>query len=430
MNKQNKTENHFAVIGLGYVGLGLAIALSKTGPVVGYDINPKRIETLRQHIDLNQLFNESELASALKTLTLTDQIEAIQSANFYIISVATPAYYYEAPNLEPLVSATENLATILKKDDVVVFESTVYPGTTEEVCIPILEKISKLKHGRDFFVGYSPERINPGDQHHTLKNITKIVSAQDPKTLNRIQQAYETICDNVYPVSCLRTAEAIKLLENTQRDVNIALMNEFSKIMHELNINMHEVIAGAQTKFGFVPFKPGFVGGHCISIDPHYLAFQAKRHGIYPDLILAARKVNDGMTQFVIQSMLKLLMKQQLNTQHLKIGLLGLTYKENVVDVRNSLALKLHKELLCYGFDCRLHDPLLKKLKNHDIQLSRFEELSDLSVVIIVVGHDYYRQLGLKKILSTGHQKTIVLDIPNLFVAEQQQFKKLVYWNL
>jgi UDP-N-acetyl-D-galactosamine dehydrogenase len=422
-------SNHFAVVGLGYVGLGLAIGLSKIGTVVGYDINPKRIETLTQGHDLNELFSPAELAEAFKTLRLTDHISGIQSANFYILSVATPAYY-EMPDLKPLIAATEQVASVLKQGDIVVFESTVYPGITEDLCMPILEKGSQLRHGVDFHMGYSPERINPGDQGHTLKSITKIVSADDKEALKRIEAAYRSICDKVYPVSNIRTAEAIKLLENTQRDVNIALMNEFCKIMHALDIDMHEVIEGAKTKWGFIPFKPGFVGGHCISIDPHYLAFKAKRCGVEPDLILAARKVNDGMSQFVIQAMLKLLIKHQVNTEQLRIGLFGITYKENVVDVRNSMALKLRKELLTYGFECLIHDPMVQAAEHPAISLTDFEHMRDLSVAIIVVGHDAYQEQGLKQILSCCGPTPVVLDISNLFVEQAREFPSLIYWNL
>ena len=424
-----RMKNQFAVVGLGYVGLGLAVGLSQVGKVLGYDINPERIDTLKQYHDLNKLFSAEELKEALQTLSLTADISGIKSANFYIISVATPAYY-EMPDLKPLIAATEDVASVLKKGDIVVFESTVYPGITEDVCLPILEKISQLKYKVDFQMGYSPERINPGDLKHTLKSITKIVSADDPDALKRIELAYASICDKVHPVSNMRTAEAIKLLENTQRDVNIALMNEFCKIMHASDIDMHEVIEGASTKWGFIPFKPGFVGGHCISIDPHYLAFKAKRCGIEPDLILTARKVNDGMTQFVIQSMLKLFIKHHLNTADLRIGLLGITYKENVVDVRNSLALKLHKELLAYGYDCKVHDPMVQAAQQPQIPLTDLDQMKDLSVVIIVVGDIFYKDLGLKKILSMCGPYPVILDIPNLFVDEAKQYSSLMYWSL
>lgn len=418
---------NFAVIGLGYVGLGLAVALSKKNSVIGYDINEKRIAALRQHIDYHQLIPSAELSSP--SLIYTDKVLDIKSANFFIVSVATPAYFYESPNLKPLLGAVADLATILKKGDIVVFESTVYPGTTEFICIPELEKLSQLKNGIDFHVGYSPERINPGDTIHTLKTTTKIVAAQRPDILKVIQEAYATICDDVYPVSSIAVAEATKILENTQRDVNIALMNEFTKIMHGLNLDTHEIIEAAKTKWGFVPFKPGFVGGHCISIDPHYLAFVAKRHGVHPDLILTARKINDGMTQFVVQSMLKLMTQQKLDLKTVKIGLFGVTYKENVMDCRNSLALKLLKELCEFGFCCEIHDPIVTE-ELPCVKLMPFDKLTELSVAIIVVGHEAYRTMGLQTIVSRCKSGGIVMDIPNLFVDDHQQFSDLLYWNL
>jgi UDP-N-acetyl-D-glucosamine/UDP-N-acetyl-D-galactosamine dehydrogenase len=310
-----------------------------------------------------------------------------------------------------------------------VFESTVYPGTTEDVCIPRLEKISQLTHGRDFFVAYSPERINPGDDEHTFKTITKIISACDPTTLQRVRGVYETVCDKVYPVSSIKAAESVKLLENIQRDVNIAFMNEFSKVMHALDLNTHEVIEGAKTKWGFSPYKPGFVGGDCIPINPLYLAFKAKELGVQPELMLTARKINDGMTQFVIQSMLKLLIHHHLSTQNLRIGILGLSYKENVLDLRNSLTLKLVKELQEYSFDCYVHDPLIHQ-EVHGVPLVSFDALHELSVIIITVGHHFYREAGLKTILSKGNQHQVMMDIPNLFIDEHQAFHEIVYWSL
>ena len=419
----------YAVIGLGYVGLGLATALGKKNTVFAYDINVLRIEELRQNFDKNEQVDIKELSSS--KLIYTSNIDDIKQANFYIVAVSTPAYFYEMPNLEPLIAATKQLALVIKRGDLIVFESTVYPGATENVCIPILEKFSTLKNGSDFHVGYSPERINPGDQHHTLKNTPKIIAAQNEKTLKEMQECYQIICDTVYPVSSIPIAESIKILENTQRDVNIALMNEFSKIMHSLNLNMHEILEGAKTKWSFVPFKPGFVGGHCISIDPHYLAFEAKRHGVHPELVLAARSINDGMTQFVLQSMIKLLIKNKIDTTNLTIGVFGISYKENVLDTRNSLALKLIKELCEYGFKCRIHDPMGHKSNQgkHAVKLENFDDVSDLSVAIIVVGHDFYRD-NLKQILSKCKTPPILMDIPNLFINEYKQYENLIYWNL
>ena len=419
----------YAVIGLGYVGLGLALSLSKINTVFGYDIDEERINQLRHKFDRNNQVADNKLLAS--RIILSSNSDDIKSANFYIVTVSTPAYFYEIPNLEPLIDATKKLASVIKKDDVIVFESTVYPGTTTDICIPILEQYSHLRCGIDFHVGYSPERINPGDQEHTLQKMTKIISSQNKDTLEVIRETYQQICDTVYPVSSIQTAEAIKLLENIQRDVNIALMNEFTKIMHALNLNTHEIIEGAKTKWGFVPYKPGFVGGHCISIDPHYLVFEAKRHGVMPELIPIARRVNDGMTQFIIQSMMKLFIKNRVDTTNATIGIFGITYKENVLDTRNSLALKLVKELREYGFSCRVHDPLCATQSSIYLEenLEDFDSISDLSVAIIVVGDDFYKA-KLEQIIGKCKDPKLVMDIPNLYIDSHQLHKNLVYWSL
>lgn len=418
----------YAVVGLGYVGLGIAIALANKAIVYGYDINKKRIDNLKNHIDTNNLISKKELKQS-KT-KFTHQLEQIKDATFYIVCVSTPAFHYETPNLGPLITSVKELAKIIKKGDVIVFESTVYPGTTEEICVPIFEEISQLKCGEDFNVGYSPERINPGDKKHTLKNIPKIIAAQNKKTLKIVEEAYSLICDRVYPVSNIETAEAIKILENTQRDVNIAFMNEFIKIMHAMDLDVSEIIAGAQTKWSFIKFYPGFVGGHCISIDPHYLAFKAKRLGLNPDLILTARKVNDSMTNFVIDSMFKILTKNHINTAHLKVGIFGISYKENVNDTRNSLALKLIKELRTYHVECCVHDPLDHSHHTVNATLQPFKEMKNLTVAIMVVGHDYYKNLGLKKILGLCHKPAVFMDIPGIFNGKAEKISDLIYWKL
>lgn len=418
-----------AIIGLGYVGLGLGVALSKERTVFGYDILESRLEELTKQIDKNQLFTRQELTSA--KLHYTSHIQDIKSADFFIVTVSTPAYFYELPNLEPLINATKALAAILKKGDIVVYESTVYPGATEEICLPLLEEISQLKCGRDFNIGYSPERISPHDPEHHLKNIPKVIAAQNKETLATIKEVYQLCCDEVYPVSNIKTAEAVKILENTQRDVNIAFMNEFSKIMHALNLNVHEIIEAAKTKWSFVPFKPGFVGGHCIAVDPLYLAFKAKRHSVESDLILTARKVNDGLTCFVIQELIKNLIKNQISIDHCSIGVFGVTYKENIPDVRNSLALKFIKELKVAGFNCLVHDPFADKeimKKKYDIELKDFEEIKAISAAIIVVGHGFYSKIGFKKIAEKMKNNPIIMDIPNLFIKESHE--GICYWSL
>ena len=422
--------NKYAVIGLGYVGLGLAMAFAQRSLAWGYDIDKRRIDELKHQVDRNSLIKKNELESS--TIQFTDNLEDIREANFYIVAVATPAYFYELPNLKPLISAVKALATILKKNDVVVFESTVYPGTTDEICVPLLEQISQMKSGQDFFVGYSPERINPCDEKHTLYNIPKVVSGQDKATLKRVQNAYETICETVCPVSSMAVAEAVKILENTQRDVNIAFMNEFSMVMHALNLDTHEIIEGAKTKWSFLPYKPGLVGGHCISIDPLYLAFQAKRHGVNTNLLYTARKINDGMTGFIIQSLVKLLINNNVNTSHSTIGIFGISYKENTIDSRNSLSLKLVKELCEYGFKCVVNDPFDHDLESHQspVVLNEFKDMENLSVAIILVAHDFYKEAGLKTFIDKCVKPAIVMDIPNLFVNEGRALEGIIYWNL
>jgi len=422
---------HIAVIGLGYVGLGLATALSKYYTVFGYDISEDRITKLREGLDTNQLISRDELADC--NIQYTMQIDDIANADFFIVSVPTPAYFFELPNFKPLILATKALAGILKKGDVVVYESTVYPGATEEVCLPLLESISGLKSRHDFHLGYSPERISPKDPTHNLKNITKIIGAQNDQALAVIRDVYEKCCDTVYPVSSIKTAEAVKILENTQRDVNIALMNEFSEIMHALDVNVHEVVSAAKTKWNFMPYKPGFAGGHCIAVDPLYLAFQARRFGIDPVLITAARKINDEMTQFVMRELINLLVKNDINVNHCSVAIFGITYKENVPDIRNSLALKFIKELVLAGFNCQVHDPIADKqyvYKKYNIELKELADFEQASAAIFIVGHDFYRDAGLKKIIENTNPTYIVMDIPNIFIDEAEQIKPITYWSL
>lgn len=420
-----------AVVGLGYVGLGLAFELSKTYKVIGYDISKKRINELRDNYDKNLLLSKQDLLKS--KIQYTDSLKDIEVANFYIVTVSTPAYYYQLPNLKPLINATKDLATVLKKGDVVVFESTVYPGTTEEICLPLLEEISKLKVGVDFNIGYSPERVNPNDTVHTLKNVPKIISAQNNETLNKVREVYQSCCDNVYPVSNIKTAEAVKILENTQRDINIAFMNEFAEIMHALKLNVHEIIEAAKTKWSFLPFKPGFVGGHCISIDPVYLSFKAERLGANHNLIDTARKVNNNCTQFVARELSKMMINTQTSLQNSTIGIFGITYKENIPDIRNSLALKLIKELKIANYDCIVNDPFANKevvKKKYGIELIDFDELNNLSAAIIVVGHEYYAKMGYDNFVRKLGNHKIIMDIPNLFIDHYNDHAGVNYWCL
>ena len=418
----------YAVIGIGYVGLELAIALSKHAKIYACDINAERINELQQNIDRNlqvkpEVLNDSKVV-------FTTQITDLKDADFFIVTVPTPAFFYETPQLLPIICATKDLASILKKKDIVVFESTVYPGATEEVFIPLLEKHSGLTCGLDFNVGYSPEEINMNDTEHTLKSMTKIIAAQNKDTLSIIQKTYAMICKDTHAVANIPTSEAVKLLENIQRDVNIALMNEFSKIMHTLNLNLHDVIEGASKKWNFVPYRPGLVGGHCISIDPHYLAFKAKRHSQWPDLILTARKVNDNMPKFIIESLFRLIVQNKLDLNKIKIGIFGIAYKENSTDIRNSLALKLVKELREAGLTCLVHDPFPHSKKEVLFELDKLTSMQDLSVAILTVGHDEYKKLGIQGIKKCCNNNAILMDIPNLFVSDKISQSSFIYWNL
>lgn len=420
-----------AVVGLGYVGLGLAVSFAKKFYTYGYDISKSRIAELSDCQDKNGMISTQELQQS--NLKLTHDIETIRQANFYIISVSTPAYYYELPNLESLILATRAIGKILKKGDTVVFESTVYPGATEEVCIPLLEKESKLQSCNDFDVGYSPERVNPGDKQHGLHNIPKIIGAESADALHNICDVYRNACPVICPVSSIKVAEAIKILENTQRDINIAFMNEFSQIMHALSIDTHEVLEGAKTKWSFIPMRPGFVGGHCIAIDPTYLAFQAKRHGVEPKIISLARQINDSMPSFIIHEMNKMIIKNNLNFEKIKIGVFGLTYKENVPDMRNSLAFKLIKELREFGYHVVAHDPWVDKksvFEKYKIPVEEFKEMQDLSIGILLVQHDFYLQQGFEKILAKLCKNGILMDIPNAFFDKKHIAGKIRYWSL
>ncbi|MCE3045100.1 nucleotide sugar dehydrogenase [Legionella sp. 16cNR16C] len=424
-------NREIAIIGLGYVGLSLATALSKTYKVYGYDISESRIQELKNGFDKNNLVNEVELQES--PVFFTSNTHEIRTANFFIVTVPTPAFFYELPNLEPVINATKAVGSILKKGDIVVYESTVYPGTTEEVCQPLLEEMSGLRCGIDFNIGYSPERISPHDPHYNLKNIIKVISAQNQETLKQIEDVYKHCCDTLYPVSSIKTGEAVKILENTQRDINIACMNEFAQIMHGLDLNVHEILQAAKTKWSFVPFKPGFVGGHCIAVDPLYLAFKAKRIGVPHDLILTARKVNDGMPYFVISQLVQALIKYDIPVKHCPVGVFGITYKENAADIRSSLALKFIKELKLAGFQCQVHDPFADRdyvEKKYDIHLVDYEEVNTISAAIVVVGHDYYRQKGLQSLVMKCERPAVIMDIPNLFAEEKLDEPGVFYWGL
>jgi UDP-N-acetyl-D-galactosamine dehydrogenase len=423
-------KEQICVIGVGYVGLELAVNLAEFFITIGFDINEARIKELKSGVDAKQFFSKQRLKN--KNLTFTKDIEQIKSANIYIICVPTPVHFYKLPDITLLLRATDTVASVLKKNDIVIYESSVYPGTTEDICLPRLEQKSGLQESKDFFIAYSPERVNPGDRIHTLQTITKPIAVKNPKVLNKITKIYEKICANVFYCSQIGIAEASKLLENIQRDVNIALMNEFTQIMHAVKLDTQEIIKTASTKFNFIPFSPGLVGGHCISIDPEYMVFLAQRHGINTPLISCARNVNNYMTQFILSELLKLLILKTKKIKSYKIGIFGLTYKPNIADTRNSLVFKFIKECENYPFDFELHDPFFENQKlynNPELSIKDFKKIKTLDVCMLFVGHSAYQNLGLQTFIKKSKQPPIIMDIANLFF-NQTKPNNLEYWHL
>ena len=416
-----------AVIGLGYVGLDLALHLAPHFSVLGYD-RPARIHELKEDTDSNQQFSKLNL----QNLNYTDRLDNLKSATVFIICVPTPVLHYTIPDITLLKEATQSIASILKKGDTVIYESSVYPGTTTKICLPILETISGLKEGKDFFIGYSPERVNPADTIHTLKTITKLISAQHQQTLNLMQDIYGQICNKLHVCSNIEIAEASKILENVQRDVNIALMNEFTTVMHHLHLDTQEIIHAAATKYNFLAFQPGLVGGHCISIDPEYLVYLAHQHGVDTPLISTARTVNNGITTFIQTELVKLLLLQHPKPTAYRIGIFGVSYKPNVPDTRNSLVFKWIKECQSYPFEFIIHDPFYEHQtlsEQCQIPILAFEDIHDLDVCMIFVGHDYYKKLGLQSLLERCRSPYLCMDIANLFYDSDKP-KNIYYWHL
>lgn len=416
-----------AVVGLGYVGLDLALHLAQYFSVLGYDFTP-RIHELKQNHDHNQQFSQLNL----KNIHYTDKIEDLKKAQVFIICVPTPVLYYKIPDLEMLNKATHSIAHILKPGDTVIYESSVYPGTTSSICLPLLEKTSKLKEGVEFFIGYSPERVNPADKKHTLKTITKLISAKHETTLELMKKIYGAICNQIHVCSSIEIAEASKILENVQRDVNIATMNEFTTIMHHLDIDTQEVIHAAATKYNFIPFQPGLVGGHCISIDPEYLVFLAHRHGLNTPLMSSARTVNDNITLFIRDQLLKLLLIHTHQSAPYRIGIFGITYKPNVPDTRNSLVFKWIKECLPYPFEFLIHDPFYEHQtlsKQCPFPILGVQDIQELDACLIFVGHDYYKKLGIDTFFKICKPPYLCMDVANLFYKATKP-KSLIYWHL
>ncbi|WP_325888859.1 nucleotide sugar dehydrogenase [Mammaliicoccus sciuri] len=385
-------KRKIAVVGLGYVGLPVAVAFGKKQEVVGFDINETRIKELINGYDRTNEVTDENLK--LANISFTNQIDELSKADFIIVAVPTPINKNNQPDLTPLIKASETVGKALTKDTIVVYESTVYPGATEEDCVPVLEKFSGLENGKDFFVGYSPERINPGDKVHTFETITKVVSGQTTEVLEVVAEVYSMVVKaGVHKASSIKVAEAAKVIENTQRDVNIALMNEIAIIFDKVGIDTNEVLEASGTKWNFLKFKPGLVGGHCIGVDPYYLTHKAQELGHHPEVILAGRRINDNMSKHVAANIIKELLKKGIEVQGMKVNLLGLTFKENCPDLRNTKVIDIVRELEDYGMIVNVNDVEADKetaKKLYDIDLKEKNELSRTNALIFAVPHNDY----------------------------------------
>lgn len=426
-------KRKISVTGLGYVGLPLAIAFAKQFDVIGYDNNPKRIKELKTFYDKTGEVEISDLQ--VTKAKFTSNASDLKDADFHIITAPTPIDSANAPDLTCLLSATETVANYLKKNDIVVYESTVYPGATEEDCVPILENVSGLKFGRDFFVGYSPERINPGDHEHSFENIMKVVSGSDKQTLEIIAETYGTVVKaGIFKATSIRVAEAAKIIENTQRDINIAFMNELAKLFHRMDINTQEVLEAARTKWNFLPFEPGLVGGHCIGVDPYYLTHKAEQYHYHPEIILAGRRINDDMGKYVADQTVKLLAHSGIAIENQKVAILGFTFKENCPDIRNSRVMDIYKELESYGAHPIVHDPIADPedaLKEYGIQLTPWEAIQDVTTIIIAVAHQKYRELNNNELLSKlAPNCSIIIDLKSILNKEEYKRKNILIWGL
>lgn len=405
------------IIGLGYVGLPLAVEFGKKINTIGFDINQSRVDALGKGIDHTLELNAEELAEA-KHLRYTTTEANIKNANVYIVTVPTPINDSKQPDLTPLEKASALLGRVISQNAIVVFESTVYPGCTEEVCVPIIEKISGLVFNKDFYAGYSPERINPGDKQHRVHNITKITSGSTPEVAEYVDQLYRKIVVvGTHKASSIKVAEAAKVIENTQRDINIALINELALIFKRLNIDTLEVLEAAGTKWNFLPFRPGLVGGHCISVDPYYLTHKAQQVGYNPEVILAGRRINDGMGNFIADSVVKMMTQRKTHVVGSNILIMGLTFKENCPDLRNTRVIDIIKELQNYNANVSVFDPWADKTEaqhEYGLELINAPSPEGYDAIILCVGHDKFRAMGAPAIRALGKPNHVLFDVKHI----------------
>jgi len=416
------SDKKIALIGLGYVGLPLAVEFGKKIDTIGFDINESRIQELKQGNDSTLEVESEELKQAVQ-LSYTININDIKDCNIYIVTVPTPIDEYNNPDLTPLIKSSETVGLLLNKGDIVIYESTVYPGATEEVCVPILEQQSGLKFNQDFYCGYSPERINPGDKEHRVINIKKVTSGSTPNIATIVDDLYkEIILAGTHKASNIKVAEAAKVIENTQRDVNIALINELSLIFNKLNIDTEAVLEAAGTKWNFLPFRPGLVGGHCIGVDPYYLTHKAIEVGYKPEIILAGRRLNDDMGKYVANQVATLMTKKRIHVIDANILIMGLTFKENCPDLRNTRVVDLVKEFKGFGCNVDVYDPWADKQEaNHEYGITPVESLAEskYDAIVLAVSHDEFKKMSIKEINVLGKDTFVLYDIKYLFKANK-----------
>lgn len=427
---KNLNESKIALIGLGYVGLPLAVEFARKYPTIGFDINKSRVEELSKGVDRTLevsdddlqsvvLHNPLEFSSKKTGLYCTHVITDISECNIYIVTVPTPTDEYNRPVLTPLTKSSETVGKVLSKGDVVIYESTVYPGVTEDHCVPILEKVSGLKFNEDFFVGYSPERINPGDKLHTVTKILKVTSGSNPEVAEYVDQLYKSvIVAGTFKASGLKVAEAAKVIENSQRDINIAFVNELAKIFNLMGIDTQEVLEAAGTKWNFLPFKPGLVGGHCIGVDPYYLAQKAQEVGYHPEIILAGRRLNDSMGEYVANQIVKLMVKKDLRVLGSRVLMLGITFKENCPDIRNTRAIDIYQELKSYDLDIEVYDPWADPAEvKHEYGIDIVSEpTGQYEAVVLAVSHKEFLDLDLPQLkVDSG----VLYDVKSILPKEQ-----------
>ena len=421
------------VVGLGYVGLPLAVAFGKKMQTIGLDLSAEKVACYQRHSDPTGEVSNADLKAATQLQVTTDPA-ALKICDYLVVAVPTPVDAAHQPDFSPLVGSSTSVGQNMKKGAIVVYESTVYPGATEEICIPILEQHSGLKWKRDFHVGYSPERINPGDKEHTLTTILKVVSGDDADTLEKVAQLYESVITaGVYRASSIKVAEAAKVIENTQRDLNIALMNELSLIFHKLGIDTLEVLQAAGTKWNFLPFRPGLVGGHCIGVDPYYLTHKADMLGYHPQVILAGRRINDGMGKFIAEQTVKEMIAAGSHIKGAKVSVLGLTFKENCPDLRNSRVIDVIHELISYGIEVHVHDPVpdqQEAVHEYGITLETWAQLPQSDAILVAVSHQEFVAKPLADYQAKLSTKGVLVDVKAIFDPQAVKAAGIPFWRL